>query len=133
MIFESILGLRSTPGISTPHFRTILGPKSHLGRILAPFWGPCGGLLEVILGPFACFFSVFFWTPPGVAPGARFCNFGLHFGSHSGVIFVDVWRALDLLIFATPSMRKLCFRGSGESLFGTFSESFLESVSGPSF
>ena len=58
-----------------------------------------------------------------------------------GSILGDVWESfsafflgpLDLVIFVTPPVRKLYFGGSGESLFGTFSACFSESVSRPSF
>ena len=40
---------------------------------------------------------------------------------------------MDLVIFATPLIRKLGFRGSGGTLFRTFWHCFLVSVSGLQF
>ncbi len=51
------------PGISTPHFRTILGPKSHFGRILAPFWGFSGVSFRLFFERKGHLFASFFGDP----------------------------------------------------------------------
>ena len=92
-----------------------------------------GCLRESLLVPFGVhvryFFGVVFCIAPGVAPGPPFHDFRLNFGANFGTICGAFWRPVDLVIFVTPLVRKLYFGGSGDSLFGTFSACFLESVS----
>ena len=62
----------------------------------------------------------------GVAPGPPFEDFRSHFGLHFGAVFDAFRPPVDLVIFATPPVRKLDFRGSGGSRFGTFSGTVSE-------
>ena len=92
-----------------------------------------GGPFELLLAPFAHLFRCLFSVAPGVAPRPTFIDFRLHFGLHFGTILDAFGGQVDLVILVTPPVRKLYFGGSRDSLSGTFSACFLESVYRASF